>query len=71
MIDRVLALALNLVIVAMISTLSAASLACAHWGVLRMLAGTVGQGVGLVGGSAMLAMAGWLLIRHRNELVDR
>jgi hypothetical protein len=71
MIDRVLAGALNFVIVTMIAVLSAASLACGHWGVLRMFGGNWPGGVVLVAVSALLALSAWMLIRNRNDLVDR
>ena len=71
MIDRVLAGALNFVIVSMIAVLSAASLACGHWGVLRMFSGNWSGGTVLVGIALVLAIATWLLIRNRNDLVDR
>lgn len=71
MIDRVLAGALNFVIVGMIALLSAASLACGHWGALRMLSGNWTGGGVLLGVAAVFAVATWLLIRNRNDLVDR
>ena len=71
MIDRVLAGALNFVIVSMIAVLSAASLACAHWGVLRMFSGNWTGGAVLVAVALVLASATWFLIRNRNDLVDR
>ena len=71
MVDRFLSVALNVVIVTLISTLSAAALACAHWGALRLLNGTWGGGGALLISSAALTVASWMLIRNRNDLVDR
>lgn len=71
MMDRILSGTLNFVIVTLIAGLSAAALACAHWGALRILSGVWAGGAGLLGGSAVLASAAWLLIRNRNDLVDR
>ena len=71
MVDRILSGMLNLVIVTLISTLSAAALGCAHWGALRILGGTWYAGAALLVTSVGLAMAAWMLIRNRNDLVDR
>ena len=71
MMDRMIAGAMNFVIVTMIAVLSAASLACGHWGVLRMFSDNWTGGVVLMAVAAGLASATWLLIRNRNDLVDR
>lgn len=71
MMDRILSGTLNLVIVTLIATLSAAALACGHWGVLRILCGNWEGGTALLCGAAALTIAAWILIRNRNDLVDR
>lgn len=71
MIDRLLRVALNTVIMGLISGASAGALVCAHWGVLRLLSGLVGEGTRYLAGAAALSLTSFFLIRNRNELVDR
>jgi hypothetical protein len=69
--DKLLSGALNLVIMGMITLLAGATLVCAHSGVLRICAGARGSGGVLLGVAAMLSLATWMIIKFRNDLVDR
>ena len=71
MIDRILTGALHLVVMTIITALAAVALACAHWGALRLIGGTMGSGCGLLIAGGASAVAAALLIRYRNDLVDR
>ena len=69
--DRLVTVALHTVIMAMISGASAGALICAHWGMLRLLSGRIGDSVGYCVAAAALSIAAYFLIRNRNDLVDR
>jgi hypothetical protein len=69
--DKLLWGMLNLVIVGMITLLAAAALVCAHTGVLRLCAGVRQTGFGLLAGAGAFSIAAGMLIKHRNDLVDR
>jgi hypothetical protein len=69
--DKLLSGTLNLVIMGMITLLAGATLVCAHTGLLRICAGTRSSGAILIGTAGMLALATGLVIKFRNDLVDR
>ena len=69
--NRLLQLALNLVIMTSIAALSAAALVLAHSGVLRLLSGAPRPGGILLAFAAGLALAATYMIRNRNDLADR
>lgn len=71
MIDKLLWGALKGVIMTLISVLAACALVCAHTGVLRLCCGGTRAGVGLLGVAGALVGAACLMIKHRNDLVDR
>ena len=71
MLNRILSSALNLTIMTSIALLAAATLICAHWGVLRLLSGAGPTGGFLLGTACLLAVAATLMIRNRNDLADR
>ena len=71
MIDRLLWIALSVVIMGLISGASAGALACAHWGILRILSGLPLEGTRYLAGAAGLATTSFFLIRNRDDLVDR
>jgi hypothetical protein len=71
MAERLLYSTLNFTIMSTIALLSATSLICADFGVIRLLSGAVPAGSTLIGCAAAAAVAVCLLIRHRNDLADR
>ena len=71
MVDRLISIALNLTIMGLITALAAASLICGHTGLLRILEAAPGRGAPLLGAAAASAVAALLVIRYRNDLVDR
>jgi hypothetical protein len=71
MIDKLLYSTLNLTIMTAIALLAAATLICAHWGILRLLSGSPTGGGILLGISAGLAAAATYMIQNRNDLADR
>jgi hypothetical protein len=71
MFDRFLWGAMNAAVVTLITSLAAGSLVCAHSGVLNLCAGLHQTGIGLLLAAAGLAGAAGLLIKNRNDLVDR
>lgn len=70
-VNRLLHVALNLVIMGSIVILCAASLMLTHWGVLRLIAGATRAGGSLIAFAAGLAVAASFMIRNRNDLADR
>lgn len=71
MVDWMIGRTLSLVIMTMIVALAATALICAHWGLLALIGGAAGQGARILLAAAALAVAAGLMIRHRNDLVDR
>jgi hypothetical protein len=71
MMDKLLWGAMNLVIVTLISTMAATALFCAHTGVLNIFSGNIHGGIILLTLSAGLAGGSGLMIKYRNDLVDR
>ncbi len=71
MLNRILSSVLNLAIMTSICLLAAATLICAHWGVLRILSGAGPDGGYLLGTASFLAVAAAFMIRNRNDLADR
>lgn len=71
MIDRILYSTLNLTIMTLIMTLSAAALICGHTGVLRLLSGAAPAGGTLLAVAAALGLFATFMIRNRNDLADR
>jgi hypothetical protein len=69
--NRVLHIALNLVIMGSIVALSGTALVLTHWGVLHLIAGATRAGGGLIAFAAGLAIAATFMIRNRNDLADR
>ena len=70
-VNRLLHIALNLVIMGSIVVLCAVSLMLTHWGVLRLIAGASRSGGTLIAFAAGLALAAMFMIRNRNDLADR
>jgi hypothetical protein len=71
MLNRILYSTLNLTIMTSIALLSAATLICAHSGVLRLLSGSGSAGGTLLSTACFLAVAVTFMIRNRNDLADR
>jgi hypothetical protein len=71
MLNRILYSTLNLTIMTSIALLAAATLICAHWGVLRLLSGSGPAGGMLLSTACFLAVAVAFMIRNRNDLADR
>lgn len=71
MLDKLVSGALHLVVMTIIATLAAGALVCAHWGVVLMIGGAAKGAWGLLAGGAAAAAATAVLIRYRNDLVDR
>jgi hypothetical protein len=71
MLNRILYSALNLTVMTAIALLAAATLICAHSGVLRLLSGAGPAGGILLGTASLLALAATFMIRNRNDLADR
>ena len=62
---------LYLAIMTAIALLAAATLICAHWGILRLISGAAPGGGILLGVAAALAGAATYMIQNRNDLADR
>ncbi|HEY8750809.1 MAG TPA: hypothetical protein VIM11_22685 [Tepidisphaeraceae bacterium] len=71
MMDRILYSTLNLAIMTAIVLLAAATLICAHVGVLTLISGAAQGGGTLLGVSCFLAVGAMFMIRNRNDLADR
>lgn len=71
MLDRLVHSTLNAAIMGMIALLAAATLICAHWGVLGLLSGTVPPAIRLLLAALLLAGVLTFMILHRNDLADR
>jgi len=71
MLNRILYSTLNLTIMSSIAILSAATLICANWGVLRLVSGSAPTGGIFLSTACFLAVAVTFVIRNRNDLADR
>ena len=71
MLDRLLAIALNGVILGLIAALSAAALIYTHGAALRLFEGGFESGLRSLAAAVALGVGAAFTIRYRNDLADR
>ena len=71
MMDRLLALTMNLTIVGLIALTGAGSLFAAYWGLFELINARPANGGYAMGFGIAVAVVSYKMAKYRNDLVDR
>ena len=71
MMDRLLALSMNLTIVGLIALTGAGSLLAAYWGLFELISARPANGGYAMAFGIAIALVSYKMAKYRNDLVDR